>query len=226
MQRPHVDQIVAVDLDILITQSRFVAQHSELGARYDIVGITTEFADAVRGELDYHAEGANAERLGQLFAEDETVAFPRVYWEFSTDHILTLERLEGLPFNKPDGLTEADMDRPELAKRGIYCYLEQIFVHGFYHADPHPGNFFVQKGPEGQVRIVVLDLGSATELRSNLAPVRRMFAATARATIGSRRSNPVIATSATPTMTPTDVHTSVSRCLPSASSVIDRAGQA
>lgn len=142
VQRPNVEAAVAVDLDILITQARFVAQHSELGARYDIVGITTEFADAVRGELDYHAEGANAERLAMMFAEDETVAFPRVYWEFTTGRILTLERLTGLPFNKPDGLSEAGMDRPELAKRGIYCYLEQIFVHGFYHADPHPGNLF------------------------------------------------------------------------------------
>jgi len=142
VQRPNVDEIVAVDLDILITQSRFVAQHSELGARYDIVGITTEFADAVRGELDYHAEGANAERLGQMFADDETVAFPRVMWEFTTGRVLTLERLDGLPFNRPEGLSEAGMDRPELAKRGIYCYLEQIFMHGFYHADPHPGNLF------------------------------------------------------------------------------------
>jgi ubiquinone biosynthesis protein len=77
-----------------------------------------------------------------MFEGDETVAFPKVYWEFTTRHVLTLERLEGLPFNKPDALSEAGHNRPELAKRGIYCYLEQIFVHGFYHADPHPGNLF------------------------------------------------------------------------------------
>ncbi len=142
VQRPNVEHVVDVDLDILITQSRFVAQHSELGARYDVVGITTEFADAVRGELDYHAEGQNAERLAQMFADDDTVAFPQVFWEFSTSRVLTMERLTGLPFNKPDGLSDAGMDRAELAKRGIYCYLEQIFVHGFYHADPHPGNLF------------------------------------------------------------------------------------
>lgn len=142
VQRPNVEKVVDCDLDILITQSRFVAQHSEFASRYDFVGITSEFAEAVRGELDYHAEGANAERLGQMFADDDTVAFPRVFWEFTTKRVLTLERLEGLPFNKPDALSEAGMDRPELARRGIYCYLEQIFVHGFYHADPHPGNLF------------------------------------------------------------------------------------
>ena len=63
--------------------------------------------------------------------------------------MLTLERIEGLPLNQPDLLDEAGLDRPELARRGIYCYLEQIFVHGFYHADPHPGNLFAL--PDGRV---------------------------------------------------------------------------
>jgi ubiquinone biosynthesis protein len=140
VQRPNVEHVVDTDLDILITQARFVATHSELAERYDVVEITTEFANAVRGELDYLAEGANCERLAHAFAEDETVHFPTVYWEYTTSRVLTLERLYGLPFNKPEKLTEAGQDRAELAKRGIYCYLEQIFVQGFYHADPHPGN--------------------------------------------------------------------------------------
>ena len=142
VQRPNVEEVVDTDLDILMTQARFAAQHSELAERYDLAAITGEFADAVRGELDYFAEGANAERLADAFSEDETVKFPAVYWEFTTRRILTTERLIGLPFNKPDGLSEAGMDRAELAKLGIYCYLEQIFVIGFYHADPHPGNLF------------------------------------------------------------------------------------
>jgi ubiquinone biosynthesis protein len=138
VQRPNVEHVVEVDLDILMTQARFVAVHSELGATYDVVGITSEFAEAVRGELDYHAEGSNAERLGMMFADDDTVAFPEVFWEFSTSRVLTLERIDGLPFNKPDALSAAGMDRAELARRGIYCYLEQIFMHGYYHGDPHP----------------------------------------------------------------------------------------
>lgn len=149
VQRPQVEQVVDTDLDILLTQARFVSQHSELAERYDIVQITGEFADAVRGELDYLAEGAAAERLARMFADDETVRFPAVYWEYTTSRVLTMERLEGIPFNKPGQLDEANMDRPELAKRGIFCYLEQIFVHGFYHADPHPGNLFAL--PDGRV---------------------------------------------------------------------------
>jgi ubiquinone biosynthesis protein len=142
VQRPNVEHVVETDLDILLTQARFVATHSELADRYDVVEITTEFANAVLSELDYLSEGANAERLGEDFADDPTVHFPQVFWEYTTRRVLTTERLFGLPFNKPEQLSEAGLDRPELAKLGIYCYLEQIFVNGFYHADPHPGNLF------------------------------------------------------------------------------------
>ena len=140
--RPGVEEVVDTDLDILRTQARFVAQHSEIANRYDVVEIADEFANAVRGELDYQIEAGNCERLGSAFADDDTVAFPRVYWEFTTSRVLTTERLFGLPFNRPEKLSEAGLDRAELAKVGIYCYLEQIFEHGFYHADPHPGNLF------------------------------------------------------------------------------------
>jgi ubiquinone biosynthesis protein len=149
VQRPAVQESVDTDLDILLTQARFVEAHSELGDLYDVVEITTEFASAVRGELDYLSEARNAERLGREFADDDTVAFPAVYWEFTTSKVLTLERFVGVPFNRPDLLDESDADRAQLAQRGIYAYLEQIFMHGFYHADPHPGNLFAL--PDGRV---------------------------------------------------------------------------
>ncbi len=142
VQRPGVRAIVETDLDIFTAQARFVSQHSELAGRYDVVEIVTEFADAVRSELDYEVEGSNAERLGLLFENNDTVFFPKVYWEFTTGKVLTLDFIKGVPMNRTDLLDEAGYDRSELAKRGIYCYLEQIFEHGYYHADPHPGNLF------------------------------------------------------------------------------------
>jgi len=157
VQRPHAEEHVDVDLDILLTQARFAAAHSGFGDRYDIVGVADEFARAVRGELDYLAEAANAERLATMFANDETVAFPAVFWEFTTRRVLTLERFKGVPMNRPDLLDEAGMDRTELARRGIYCYLEQIFTHGFYHADPHPGNLFAL----ADGRVAFTDFGRA-----------------------------------------------------------------
>jgi len=142
IQRPGVRDVVECDLHILMRQARFVSQHSELAGRYDVVEISGEFANAVRNELDYMAEASNAERLGSLFVDDETVYFPGVYWEFTTSRVLTLDRIEGVRMNRPDLLDAEGFDRSELARRGIYSYLEQIFSHGFFHADPHPGNLF------------------------------------------------------------------------------------
>ncbi|HSK47105.1 MAG TPA: AarF/ABC1/UbiB kinase family protein [Coriobacteriia bacterium] len=142
IQRPGVRDVVECDLDILMRQARFVSQHSELAGRYDVVEISDEFANAVRNELDYMTEASNAERLGSLFVDDETVYFPGVYWEFTTSRVLTLDRIEGVRMNRPDLLDAEGFNRSELARRGIYSYLEQIFSHGFFHADPHPGNLF------------------------------------------------------------------------------------
>lgn len=149
VQRPDVPKVVETDLEIVLTQARFVETHSELAGRYDFSAIAGEFASALRAELDYVTEASNAERLMAYFSEDETVAFPAVYWEFTTSKVLTLERFEGISFNRKDELETAGCDVTELAKRGIYCYLEQIFMHGFFHADPHPGNLFAL--PDGRV---------------------------------------------------------------------------
>ena len=149
VQRPGVRAVVEVDLEILLHQAHAVATHSEIGDYYDVVGIADEFASAVRAELDYLNEGSNAERLAGLFEGSETVSFPKVYWEFTTSRVLTLQLFEGIAMNRPDLLDEAGQDRRELARRGIFAYLEQIFAHGFFHADPHPGNLFAL--PDGRV---------------------------------------------------------------------------
>ncbi len=142
VQRPGVRRIVETDIDILMTQARFAQDHSDLGDYYDLVDIAGEFADAIREELDYVTEGRNADRFRDTFKDDDEVAFPIVYWDFTTSKVLTMERFHGVPFNRLDLLDESGADRPELARRGIYCYLEQIFNQGFFHADPHPGNLF------------------------------------------------------------------------------------
>ncbi len=149
VQRPGVQHIVDVDLDIILTQARFVRDHTEIGQHYDVENLAMGFVEAVRGELDYIAEGQRAEKLGRMFERDDTVVFPKVHWEYTTQLVLTLERLEGIPFNRPQLIDAAGLNRAELAKRGIYCYLEQIFTHGYFHADPHPGNLFAL--PDGRV---------------------------------------------------------------------------
>ena len=146
VQRPGVREQVEVDLDITLTQAQWVADHVFEFADLDVVGIATEFADAVRGELDYVREARSAERLWRAFKDDDTVVFPRVYWTHTTSRVLTLEMLEGVRMNRTDELDAAGYDRVLLAQRGIDSYLRQIFEIGFFHADPHPGNFLALPG--------------------------------------------------------------------------------
>jgi ubiquinone biosynthesis protein len=149
VQRPDIHDVIEADLDILRTQARRVQGRTDLGRRYDLVGLVDEFARVIHEECDYVHEGENAERLAALFADDATVHFPRVYWDRTAQTVLTVERIEGIGFNRLDEMDESGIDRHEIARRGITCYYEQIFIHGFYHADPHPGNLFAL--PDGRV---------------------------------------------------------------------------
>lgn len=146
VQRPGVRAQVDVDLDITLTQAQWVADHVMELADIDVVGVATEFADAVRGELDYVREARNAERLWRAFRDDETVAIPRVHWTHTTSRVLTLELLDGVRMNRMEDLDAAGHDRVLLAQRGIDAYLKMIFDLGFFHADPHPGNFLALPG--------------------------------------------------------------------------------
>jgi predicted unusual protein kinase regulating ubiquinone biosynthesis (AarF/ABC1/UbiB family) len=107
--------------------------------------------------------------MSKNFASDPDVLFPTVYPEWSSRTVMTMSFMDGVKISKKDALTNLGLDPYEVATKLIKVFYKQLFIDRFFHADPHPGNFFVQKGPNGQVRIVVLDLGSATDLRANLA---------------------------------------------------------
>jgi ubiquinone biosynthesis protein len=160
VQRPGVREVIDADLDILRTQAARVQGRTDLGRRYDLVGLVDEFSKAINEECDYVNEARNADRLRNLFEGDETVHFPHVYWERTTSTVLTMERIEGIAFNRIDEIDRQGIDREEAARRGITCYYEQIFIHAFYHADPHPGNLFAL--PDG--RVAFTDFGRCGEL--------------------------------------------------------------
>ncbi|MCE5191121.1 MAG: AarF/ABC1/UbiB kinase family protein [Actinomycetia bacterium] len=155
VQRPGVREQVEVDLDIALTQVRWATAHVEAVAELNLVAVADEFAEAVKAELDYTGEGRNAERFWRTFRDDQTVAFPKVYWSHTTSRVLTMERFEGVRMNRLDALDASGCDRSLLAKRGIECYLRQIFEVGVFHADPHPGNFIALPGD----RVAFTDFG-------------------------------------------------------------------
>lgn len=140
--RPNIEAVIEADLEILNDIAR-LAQRTQVGRHYDIVGIVDHFSFTLRNELDYRREGLNAERFRMNFEDDPFLYIPKVYWDASTQRILVLERLSGIKFGSPEALVEAGVDLQELAYHTSRVIVKEIMEDGFFHADPHPGNFVV-----------------------------------------------------------------------------------
>lgn len=142
VQRPGVRARVETDLDIVRVQARRLGDSGLVPAYVRTHDIAEEFSEAVRRELDYLEEADNIEVFRRLLSDSTDVCIPRVFREYTTHRVLTLSRVNGIPFNRLSLIDEAGLDRQELAARGVRAYLTMIFRLGMYHADPHPGNLF------------------------------------------------------------------------------------
>jgi predicted unusual protein kinase regulating ubiquinone biosynthesis (AarF/ABC1/UbiB family) len=144
VQRPYMDEIVDVDLRALRTIARWAQLYAPLRRRVNLYLLIKEFADGVLAELDYEQEASNAERFAANFARDPAVRIPRTYRELSTRRVLVLENVEEIKITDYEGLISAGVSRKAVARKLFQTYLQQIFIDSFFHADPHPGNLFVQ----------------------------------------------------------------------------------
>jgi ubiquinone biosynthesis protein len=152
VQRPGVQAQSEVDLTILREIAHLVSQRTWLRDRYDLEGWVEEFALALRGELDYLREGRNAERIRRNCAGNPALYIPRIYWEYSTRRVLTMEEIHGINTRDVEALKAAGVDCRHVAETCARIALVQIVEHGFFHADPHPGNFFVM--PDGAIGLI------------------------------------------------------------------------
>ncbi len=155
VRRPGVVECIEEDLEILQSLSAAASRRWALAEQYDLPSLVEEFAATIRSELDYIREGHNAERFAANFAGDPTIHIPKVYWETTTERILTLERIRGIKISDLAALDASGIARPALAERAARILLKMVFEDGFYHADPHAGNFFI----ETDGRIGLIDYG-------------------------------------------------------------------
>ncbi len=142
-QRPGIQKIIEVDLEIMLHLATLAERHIEELSFHRPVKIVEEFAKTLEKEIDYQNEATNMERVARHFLDNPHVYIPKVYRETTTTRVLTTEFIEGIKISDIEGLEAAGLDRTILTARGADLVLEQIFVHGFFHADPHPGNIFV-----------------------------------------------------------------------------------
>jgi len=171
VRRPNVNAVIDTDLEILQNLANRASRRWTAAAPYNLPGLASEFAVSLRKELDYLQEGQNAERFASNFATDPDVHIPRVFWATTTSRVLTLERVDGIKVDDLDGLDHARVDRRDLAMKAARVAVAMIFEHGFFHADPHPGNLFIEPGG----RIGLIDFGMVGEvddaLREHLGEV-------------------------------------------------------
>ena len=155
IRRPGVLEQVNEDLEILKRLAATAARHWEFANRYDLPGLAQEFSDTLRSELDYMREAQSAEVFATNFADDSKIHIPRIFWDTTSTRVLTLERIRGTKINDLDALDKQGIDRPALAEYATNVTLKMVCDDGFFHADPHPGNFFI----EADGRIGLIDFG-------------------------------------------------------------------
>jgi ubiquinone biosynthesis protein len=152
VQKPGVPEQIEEDMAILSRAAVMATKYWKGAKQYDLVGIMREIADTIKNETDYIQEGHNAEYFAEFFEEDENVHIPKIFWESTTARVLTMERIHGICVRDVEVLNKAGFDLKELAKRSVNLWLKMIFEGEVFHADPHPGNLFVE--PNGRLGLV------------------------------------------------------------------------
>ncbi len=172
IQRPNIEKIIDTDLAALRTVGDWLRRYRPISLRADVPALLAEFTRILYEEIDYVAEGHNAETFAANFQDLPEIWVPRVIWSHTTKRALTLENVTGIKITDYASIERAGIDRGEVANRLLDTYLKQIFEDGFFHADPHPGNLFVH--PEGkneagetEWRLTFIDFGMVGHIPAN-----------------------------------------------------------
>jgi len=155
VQRPNIKERIKSDISILFDLVKLMEKRLINGHIYQPIEIVKVFSKTIKQELDFISEGRNIDKFRANFKNSETVHIPKVYWQLTTSKILTMEYIKGVKISDIANLYDPQYDKKIISARGADMMLKQIFVDGFFHGDPHPGNIFVI---ENNV-IVLLDFG-------------------------------------------------------------------
>ena len=172
--RPGVEAAIAKDVALLETAAALMERLWADGRRLKPREVVAEFAHHLEDELDLMREAANASQLRRNFEASALLAVPQVYWDWCSQRVMVMERMIGTPVSQVDTLRAQGVDIAQLARAGVEIFFTQVFRHGFFHADMHPGNIFVEavKDAAGRVRgrYIALDfgiMGTLTEVDQN-----------------------------------------------------------
>ncbi len=155
IRRPNVRTRIEADLRLLSHLGRLIESEFEEVKRFRPGEIIGQFSKSLERELDLAMEGRNTERFGRNFAEDEFIEFAKIYWDFTSEGLLVMSYIDGIPGNDLQTAARSGLDLKLLGERGANAVLKMVLIDGFFHADPHPGNVFYL--PEN--RLAIIDCG-------------------------------------------------------------------
>jgi ubiquinone biosynthesis protein len=164
IRRPGIEKTINADISVIRTLAKLLTRHVPAARRYKPIGIVDEFARVIGNELNLTIEGSNATRFGRLFKSDPQVKIPEVYWDYSSDEVLTMERISGVPLDEIEKIQAMGLDVEKLATNGLKAFFRQIFEFGVFHADLHPGNIFTSDTGV----IIYLDFGIVGRLDKDM----------------------------------------------------------
>jgi ubiquinone biosynthesis protein len=169
VRKPGVVEQVQEDLDILRQLARRAEERGGSYYNYNLSNLVEEISDTINAEMDYIREGHTAEHFAQFFREDKTIHIPRVLWQYTTSRVIVLERIRGIGILDIPALQKAGFNLKVLSQRAVAIWLRMVFEDGMFHADPHPGNLFV----ESNGHLGLIDFGMSgfidDEIRDQLA---------------------------------------------------------
>lgn len=201
--RPGIDKVIQQDLQLLRYIARWIERYLPDGRRMRPVEVVEDYRHTIEGELDLVREASNGSELKRNFANSPLLYIPEVYWDFTRENVLVLERIDGIPVTDLAQLRAQNTDMELLAERGVEIFFKQVFEHNFFHADMHPGNIFVSREYPERPKYIAIDtaiVGSLTRedqyylARNLLAMFRRDYRMVAELHVQSgwvRRDTPV-----------------------------------
>ncbi|MGH9946224.1 MAG: ABC1 kinase family protein [Pyrinomonadaceae bacterium] len=164
VQRPNLEATIEGDLEILKKVANFAERFPQLNENADWSGMLREFNETIHEEMDYAAEGQNAEQFRESFKNWENIHVPKIYWNATTSKVLTMEFIHGTKVTDLEGHARRSISPAKVNRLLIKTYLKQLLEDGFFHADPHPGNLLVM--PDG--RLAFFDFGMVGRITPEL----------------------------------------------------------
>jgi predicted unusual protein kinase regulating ubiquinone biosynthesis (AarF/ABC1/UbiB family) len=160
VQRPHLRPVITLDLYLMRWIAGWLAPWLPLNLGHDLTLIVDEFGIKLFEEIDYLNEGRNAEKFAHNFRNDPRVKVPAIYWSYTNTHVLTLEWINGFKLTDSTSIKQAGLDPEGIIQIAVNSGLQQLLEHGFFHADPHPGNLFAM----ADGRMAYIDFGMMDQL--------------------------------------------------------------